>query len=51
MLYSVSFGTNGVISHYVRGIRRGGTIPQTENDTFTGNNPILIFQGLNSIGK
>ena len=29
----------------------GGYIPQTENDTFIGNNPTLIWQGLNSISK
>jgi len=35
--------------HYERRIDRRGTIPKTKNDTFIGNNHILILQGLNSL--
>ena len=38
-----------VILQYEGSIDAGGYIPQTENDTFIGNNPTLICQGLNSI--
>ena len=40
-----------VILQYEGTIDVGGYIPQTENDTFIGNNPTLIWQGLNSISK
>ena len=48
----------GILTHkrrvnlqYEGTIDAGGYIPQTKNDTFTGNNSTLIWQGLNSISK
>ena len=35
-----------VILQYEGTIDAGGYIPQTKNDTFIGNNPTLIWQGL-----
>ena len=40
-----------VILQYEGTIDVEGYIPQTDNDTFIGNNPTLILQGLNSISK
>ena len=40
-----------VILQYDGTIGAEGYIPPTENYTFKGNNPTLIWQGLNSIRK
>ena len=49
----VGFSTNKrrVILQYEGTIDAGGYIPHTKNDTFIGNNLILILQGLNSVIK
>ena len=49
----VGFSTHKrrVVFQYEGTIDAGGNIPQTENYTFIGNNPTLIWQGLNSTSK
>ena len=49
----VEFSTHKrrVILQYEGTIDARGYIPYTKNYTFIGNNPTLIWQGLNSISK